>query len=452
MEKSSHENTSNANMIYEEKCSNVDALLKSHNSNPHKKSDGKYGYICPARSCFESFKSARMCYRHMKEWIGFQGSFPSSINTHWQLNPQLMKAMPTICYPCREVFADSKSLTDHLRLQHSTASLCQICGKYVKIFGGFTLTRHIQMRHRKKEKTCHKKNDKTCHQKKDKTCQKKKDKTKKMCSECGKEYTNLKRHIRCKHQKSLLMCEKPFCFKLFKNEENLKSHHYQQPNCGSWFSSPTKPQESSESKNEIDGLVGATSKENPRTLLSEVETYDVVDKIKSMLSKDQQRVIDTFVMKTDNLKDDKDNFENLFSTVYYIGKLMAEVKPKQFNAEESKLYLRYNMRKFLPSVENLRPILLRKLNYEIGTRKTARRLQEKLTKAGYNGFSVSHAESGRALFKGKQNKVERCASTKLQHTINASKSTAKKHLGLAEQPSACSIPEEISSKRSRSRR
>ena len=133
-----------------------------------------------------------------------------------------------------------------------------------------------------------------------------------------------------------------------------------------------------------------------------------------MLSKDQQRVIDTFVMKTDILKDDQDNFENLFSTLYYIGKLMAEVKPIHFNAEESKLYLRYNMRKFLSLVENLRPILRRKLKGESGTTKIVR-MREKLSKAAYNGFSVSHAQAGRALFKGKQNKVERCPATKPQH-------------------------------------
>ena len=238
------------------------------------------------------------------------------------------------------------------------------------------------------------------------------------------------------------MCQKPFCFKLFENETRLKNHHVQNPNCGAWFSIQTTPLES-ECKNNIDGLVkDGTSKEKPRTLPAEVETYDVVEKIQSMLSKDQQQVIDTFVMKTDSLKEDKDNFENLFSTFYYIGKLIAEVKPMQLNAEESKLFLRYNMRKFLPSVQNLRPILTRNLK---GPRSP--RMQVRLTKAAYNGFSVSHAESGRALFKGKQNKVERCAAKKPQHKVKAPEKIDEHRLALAEQPSAHSIPEEVSAKR-----
>ena len=303
----------------EEKIQNIDIILKQK-----KRKGGTYGYLCPIQGCYASFgTSAHKCRLHMKRCHEIS-SFPT---------------MPGICFPCKKVYSDGKSLQNHLRIAHSSNVTCHICKKNIIIAGKTTLKGHINQVHKAKSIG-----------------------DEKMCHVCGKHMKecHMKRHMKSHYKDTILWkCNEPLCFKEFQAEHLLIQHQkryhptFECPDCGLKFVFKIQMNQhkcigkkSETMKEEL------KAKEDLTRMFSEGGECDMVEKVKEKLTNDQKQILDTFVLKTENVNEDQKNFKKLFSAMYYVGKFLGELEPKHLTAEQSKSYLEFNANRFLQTTGN----------------------------------------------------------------------------------------------------
>ena len=198
-----------------------------------------------------------------------------------------------------------------------------------------------------------------------------------------------------KKERGTFVCLEPLCYKGFTSKLTLQKHvhrvhpKYLCPDCGINFSSQAKClNHKCEKKSVIDGGggVGVARKhrEDPFRHFVEGGKYDIVAKIRQKLSKEQNDILDTFTLTSQEFEKDPDNFKTIISVFYNVGKIVAELEPLKLVSEDSKYYLQINMRRFLHSIENLKPHLFKTIKRERVINQT---FQTTMISAAKTGFS-----------------------------------------------------------------